>query len=101
MQLSKSNRIISLVVLWLMPGMVFGATHKKKRTAGVHKAAVERKSSSRGATVKGASASKRKAAAAAHRGRIAAFRDGYTASGHVPRTHAARLRAARLWNPWT
>jgi penicillin-binding protein 2 len=93
MQLANSSRLVTVsIILCLIPGVVFGATHKKKRahkTATVHTVA----------HVAAHAAAKKppatKVAGGGHSARLAA-------SAHIPVTHTTKLRASRReWSPWT
>jgi len=84
MQSANSNRLLTvLTILCLVPGVVFGATHKKKH---LHQSASGHPAT--GAAVKKTVAS---TASAGHASRM-------SASAHVPVTHTAKLRASRrVW----
>lgn len=90
MNLAKANRLLGLcLALYLIPCVMFGATHKKKRST--HKAATH-------ATVtrsrKVATSPRVAAVPVSHKARLAA-------STHIPVSHNSRLRARRIWSPWT
>jgi penicillin-binding protein 2 len=90
MHLANANRVLRLsLALYLIPGVVFGATHKRKRST--HKAAVQAP-----ATKKARSMGRVAATPTSHSSRLVASR-------HVPVSHNARLKTAsrRVWSPWS
>jgi penicillin-binding protein 2 len=92
MQLANANRVLSAtLVLCLVPGLVLGATHKKKRSSAIHKVSIHR----------GKRSAPRTIAARVVTGRRGSRK---VVSKHEPVTHAAKLRRASprlMWNPWT
>lgn len=93
MQLANANRVLTAtLVLSLVPGLVLGATHKKKKSSAIHRTAPVH----RGKRSAVGSTSARRVTA-----RHTARQKG---SKHEPVTHAAKLRRASprlMWNPWT